>query len=111
MATRRGSLAAALVAALVVCASAAGRPLGDPTSPSASPTVLGLCDCHFSEYGGCVTPHPLTRVFFSLTNSPDASSDADPPRHLGEGAPRALADPPPRNPFPHAPAAESRRPV
>ena len=36
MATRRGSLAAALVAALVVCASAAGRPLGDPTSPSAS---------------------------------------------------------------------------
>ena len=48
-------LRAVLVVALVLGAAEATRPLGGgPTPAPTSPTVLGLCDCAFEAYGGCV---------------------------------------------------------
>jgi hypothetical protein len=48
-------LRAVLVVALALGAADAARPLGgSPTPAPTSPIVLGLCDCAFEAYGGCV---------------------------------------------------------
>jgi hypothetical protein len=53
--TPRTMLRAVLVVALALGAADAARPLGGaPTPAPTSPIVLGLCDCAFEAYGGCV---------------------------------------------------------
>ena len=48
-------LRAVVVVALALGAADAARPLGGAPAPApTSPTVLGLCDCAFEAYGGCV---------------------------------------------------------
>lgn len=48
-------LRAVVVVALALGAADAARPLGGaPTPAPTSPIVLGLCDCAFEAYGGCV---------------------------------------------------------
>ena len=48
-------LLAVVVVALALGAADAARPLGGAPAPApTSPTVLGLCDCAFEAYGGCV---------------------------------------------------------
>ena len=60
-------LRAVVVVALALGAADAARPLGGAPAPApTSPTVLGLCDCAFEAYGGCVLgdstlPKPRTR--------------------------------------------------
>ena len=85
-------LRAVLVVALALGAADAARPLGGaPTPAPTSPIVLGLCDCAFEAYGGCVlgdsTLVRAGREWFTTPRPPVHRCDAPRGSRLRAGTP------------------------